>query len=111
MKILITGKSGQLGRALCDQLRTGHEIKATDRDELDISDEKAVNEFITTVAPDVIINAAAYIAVDLAENEANNCWAVNAQGPVHLAKAAACIGARLIYFSTDDVFDGLSTTP
>ena len=111
MKILITGKSGQLGRALCDQLRAGHEVAATDRNELDIRDEKAVNKFITSMAPDAIINAAAYTAVDLAETEASDCWAVNAQGPVHLARAATQRGTRLIHFSTDYVFDGLAITP
>ena len=90
MKILITGKTGQLGRALFQQLRPDHEVKTTDRNELDIRDEKSVNKFISTVAPDVIINAAAYTAVDLAETEVNDCWAVNAQGPVNLAQAAAC---------------------
>ena len=78
MKILITGKKGQLGRALFQQLRQDHEVKTTDRNELDICDEKSVNKFISNVAPDVIINAAAYTAVDLAETEVNNCWAVNA---------------------------------
>ena len=83
MKILITGKTGQLGRALFQQLHPDHEVKITDRCELDIRNEQSVNKFISTMAPDVIINAAAYTAVDLAETEADDCWAVNAQGPAY----------------------------
>ena len=111
MKILITGKSGQLGRALVNELRAGQDVTATDRDELDIRDKETVNKLVTTVAPDVIINAAAYTSVDLAESEIPNCWSVNAKGPDHLARAAAQKGAQLIHFSTDYVFDGRANIP
>ena len=106
MKILITGKKGQLGRALSDQLCPAYKVTTSDRNDLDICNEKSVNEVIRTLTPDIIINAAAYTAVDLAETHASDCWAANAQGPLYLARAAAYTKARLIHFSTDYVFDG-----
>ena len=111
MKILITGKKGQLGRALSDQLCPAYKVTTSDRNDLDICNEKSVNEVIRTLTPDIIINAAAYTAVDLAETHASDCWAANAQGPLYLARAAAYTRAQLIHFSTDYVFDGQAKTP
>jgi len=109
MRILVTGKSGQLGRALLQELADHTEVVPTDRKELDISDQTAVLNRVSDIQPDVIINAAAYTAVDQAETDTGKCDEVNLLGPFYLAQSAGEIGARLIHFSTDYVFDGQST--
>ena len=112
MKILVTGADGQLGRCLQDQLaQTQHTWIACNRDSLNITDALAVNAKVNDFKPDVIINAAAYTAVDKAENDEENAWAINAHAVGYLAAAANLVGARLLHVSTDYVFDGSATSP
>lgn len=106
MKLLITGAGGQLGRALARTLSRTHAIVALDRQALDLTDPAAISEALARHAPEVVLNAAAYTAVDRAESEPAAAFAVNATAPGLLAEAAAARGAVLIHFSTDYVFDG-----
>ncbi|MDX3895149.1 dTDP-4-dehydrorhamnose reductase [Pusillimonas sp.] len=111
LKILITGAQGQLGRTL-QQLSPPHwAVTALGSGQLDITDAKAVREQVKALRPDLVINAAAYNAVDRAEQERERAFAVNAQGPLSLARAANEAGARLVHVSTDYVFDGRSDRP
>lgn len=105
-KFLITGAHGQVGYCLTQQLQGKHEILAVDRDELDITDERAVKKAIEDFCPNVIINAAAHTAVDRAETEVVLSEAINVKGPKYLAKAAKSVGAAILHISTDYVFDG-----
>ena len=112
MKVLITGASGQVGRALIALKPATASILAVTHRELDISDADTVRQAINQSRPDLIINAAAYTAVDLAESQPEQAHAVNALGPKYLAEAAALQGScRLLHVSTDYVFDGLSAVP
>ena len=112
MRVFIPGASGQLGRALLRSVPLGLDVHPATREQLDISDESAVREAVASVRPDLIINAAAYTAVDKAESEPERAAAVNAQGPRYLAQAASHIkGCRLLHISTDYVFDGCATEP
>lgn len=107
MKILITGANGQVGSALC---RLGkfqpYTLIATDSKSLDITNHLAVSNTLTTYSPDVIVNAAAYTAVDRAETECDKANAVNGFAVGHLAERAVSLGIPLIHLSTDYVFDG-----
>ena len=107
-RYLITGAAGMLGRDLQDALH-GRDVTAVDRSELDITDLAAVREAVT--GHDVIINAAAYTAVDAAEEYEAAAYAVNALGPRNLAIGAAAVGAKLVQISTDCVFDGAGNSP
>jgi dTDP-4-dehydrorhamnose reductase len=110
VKVLVTGAAGQVGQALLQSAPPGAELAAFTRGQLDISDPAAVRAAVTAFAPDVILNAAAYTAVDRAETEPALAEAVNAAGPRHLAEAARALPAcRLVHLSTDYVFDGRST--
>jgi dTDP-4-dehydrorhamnose reductase len=111
MKVVITGSDGQLGRALQTSAPTGVELVAVGRQQLDISDGNAVEAFIGSAAPALLINAAAYTAVDKAETETGLAARINAEGPGHLAAACAAKGARFIHVSTDFVFDGVAGIP
>jgi dTDP-4-dehydrorhamnose reductase len=111
MRVLITGANGQLGQELIQSAPAGVEISAFDRDGLDISDKLAVHALLSELKPDVVINAAAYTAVDIAEQEQEIAFAVNADGPRNLAAACNELGARFIHVSTDFVFDGNHSTP
>ena len=106
MKVMITGASGQVGRALIATMPSQFEALALTRAQLDISDERAVHAAVLGFEPQVIINAAAYTAVDRAETEPQIADAINHRGPLNLARAAASVGARLLHISTDYVFDG-----
>lgn len=108
MKILITGSKGQLGLELVKQLKIKglYKIIDTDRDELDIVDIDNVNEFILSSKPDVVINCAAYTAVDLCETDIENAYKINAIGPRNLAIACEKVNAKFVQVSTDYVFDG-----
>ena len=112
-KILVTGSNGQLGREL--QACTGDlpflEFIFTDRNNLDITDKKAVLHWFTTYQPAWIINCAAYTAVDRAEQERDEAFLINATAPGILAAAAEQFNCRMIHISTDYVFDGASDTP
>ncbi len=111
MKVLVTGAGGQLGRALVAGAPAGAQVVAVDRAALDIADGAAVADRVARDRPDVILNAAAYTAVDRAESEEAQARAINGAAVDHLASAARAIGARLIHVSTDFVFDGASGSP
>ncbi|MEH6457481.1 MAG: dTDP-4-dehydrorhamnose reductase [Cocleimonas sp.] len=108
MKILITGKNGQVGSCLVDLLEAQTELSflALDREELDITDPIQVNKKVIEFQPNIIINAAAYTAVDKAEQECELANAINRYGPQNLAHAANKVNAAIIHISTDYVFDG-----
>ncbi len=111
MTILITGRSGQLGRELCAVLEPVAAIHATDRRTLDLTDPDAIRGRLRAVRPATIINCAAWTAVDAAEHDAATAQRVNADAPGVFAEEARRIGARLIHCSTDFVFDGSLTRP
>lgn len=107
MRILVTGASGQLGYDVERELeRRGIEHLGTSSRELDITDREAVEHLMQSYRPDAVIHCAAYTKVDLAEDEPERCWAVNADGTRNLAAACREIGAKLLYISTDYVFPG-----
>jgi len=108
---MITGAGGQLGQALRTSGPAGADIVALDRAGLDIGDAGAVATQVARIGPDLIINAAAYTAVDRAESEAEAAWRINAAGAGHLAAAAAAGQARFVHVSTDFVFDGSGGGP
>lgn len=106
MRALLTGAEGQLG---CELLRTtplSCEVTACGRSELDITDIEGVDRRVARLKPDLIVNAAAYTAVDRAEREPDRAFQVNAEGARNLSRACMAHGARLIHVSTDFVFDG-----
>jgi dTDP-4-dehydrorhamnose reductase len=108
MKILVTGSNGQLGNEI-SKLSQGYPETAflfTDLAELDISDEEAVGQYFFTEKPDVVINCAAYTAVDKAEQEETLAYLVNSKAVGNLARAAAQYNAFLVHISTDYVFEG-----
>lgn len=112
MKVLVTGASGQLGRAVCAELaREGVPTVAAGRREFDLTDQPAVSAFVRKSAPDAIVHCAAYTDVDRAELEPERCMAVNAVGTAHLAHAANSVGAKILLVSTDYVFSGDKQQP
>ena len=107
MKVLVTGANGQVGCELSRRgARKGFEILALDRATLDITDQSAVSKTVSGSEVSVVVNAAAYTAVDQAESEPEVAFAVNCDGPAYLASACAEAGIPLIHISTDFVFDG-----
>jgi dTDP-4-dehydrorhamnose reductase len=106
MKILITGKNGQVGHELMRSLAPLGELVGVDVDEFDLAKPAAIERLLAHVKPDLIVNPAAYTAVDKAESEANLAHAVNAAAPEVLAKYAATKNIPIIHYSTDYVFDG-----
>ena len=112
MKILITGSHGQLGRCLLDRATDyDFQVVAADADVLDITDATTVTAFVHQHQPDIIVNAAAYTAVDKAETERELVIQVNEVGPENLAQVCAELDIPIIHVSTDYVFDGLGITP
>lgn len=113
MKALITGSHGQVGHCLVSQLskRSDIEVIAFDREHLDITNELQVKSVIEKLKPNVIINAAAHTAVDKAETDIDMSYAINRDGPLHLAQSAQKIDALLLHISTDYVFDGDKPLP
>jgi dTDP-4-dehydrorhamnose reductase len=109
--ILLIGKDGQLGRELAAVLPAHGEVVACGRATLDLADPAAIVKAVRDVAPRLIVNAAAYTAVDDAEAQRDTAFAINARAPGILADEAKRTGAVLIHYSTDYVFDGASTTP
>lgn len=109
MRVLIAGKNGQLASALA--ALSGVDAIAQGRDTLDISDQDSVARAVDATAPDVVVNAAAYTAVDKAETEENAAFAVNELGPRLLAEATAERGVPIIHVSTDYVFSGTKSEP
>ena len=113
LKILVTGVKGQLGFDCVRILKErGYcRVLGIDKDELDITDEEAVNRFILEYKPDVIMHNAAWTAVDKAEEMPDLVYKVNALGPKYIATAANKVGAKMFYISTDYVFDGEGIIP
>jgi len=111
MKTLVLGCKGQLGRSLAGTVPEDIEIIGFDLPELDITDAAAVLDICRQRSPDVIVNAAAYTAVEQAESEPELAASINVDGVRNIAAASRDVGARFIHISTDFVFDGESTTP
>ena len=112
MRVFVTGERGQLGYDVCRVLRQrGVDCRGVSSRELNITDRTAVERELRAYAPDAVIHCAAYTAVDKAEDEAEACWRVNAEGTANLASAAAALGCKLLYVSTDYVFAGEGERP
>ena len=111
MKVLLTGRTGQVGSSLVTKLSPLAELIALDRHGLDLRDPRSISRVIDEVRPDVIVNAAAYTAVDRAEQERDAAFETNSRAPGDLARAAKSIDALLVHFSTDYVFDGEKSSP
>ncbi len=111
MKVLLTGKNGQLGFELQHTLPQQIELIAYDSSELDITNDNTVNQLLKKHKPDYVINAAAYTAVDKAESDIETAYAVNRDGSKNLARTCKLINAKLIHISTDFIFDGNKNTP
>ena len=112
MKVLITGSAGQLGTDLVASANhAGLDVIATSHADLDITDRNLVSQKIANAAPEAIIHAAAWTAVDACESDIKKAMAINSDGTANVANAARQIGARVIYISTDYVFDGTKATP
>jgi dTDP-4-dehydrorhamnose reductase len=107
MKLLVIGSKGQLGWELCRQAKErGHDLIPLDLPEFDITNKSAVFDEVSQSRADLVVNAAAYTAVDKAESEIDMAFAVNRDGPSYLASACAGVHIPLIHISTDYVFDG-----
>ena len=111
MRILLTGSNGQVGSALLPALAPLGEVRAFDRQGLDLRDLQSIRSTMAEVKPGIIINAAAYTAVDRAEREKELAFEVNVRAVEELARQAKSLDALLIHFSTDYVFDGEKRTP
>ncbi|MDJ0732406.1 MAG: dTDP-4-dehydrorhamnose reductase [Crocosphaera sp.] len=110
-KILLTGSDGQVGQDLQQTLIKIGEVIATNRQQLDLTSQNNIRKVIQETQPDIIVNSAAYTAVDKAESEADLAFAINGIAPAIIAEEAQKIGAFLLHISTDYVFDGKKNTP
>jgi dTDP-4-dehydrorhamnose reductase len=110
-RILLTGKNGQIGSELLRLLRGIGEVVAPDRHELDLVNSENIRKVLQRVRPQLIVNAAAYTKVDAAETDEANAYAINANAPAVLAEEAKKLGAALVHYSTDYVFDGSKAAP
>lgn len=112
MKVLVTGAAGQLGTDVVSLFEeAGHSVIACDRNTLDITNQYSCFFAINEYKPDTVIHCAAYTAVDLAEQEVDAAYTVNAVGTRNMVIASERVGAKFCYISTDYVFDGLSERP
>jgi len=111
MKILIIGSGGQLGTDCISVLKNQHRVTAVDYPEIDITSRQSVAEICKTAKPEIIINCAAFTAVDACETEREAAWKVNAEGPRIISETIKAAGGRLIHISTDYVFDGNKPVP
>ena len=111
VKIFVVGANGQLGSDVVRLLSPTVDVTARVMDELDVTDRAALREAIEDSHPEVVVNCAAYTAVDRAETEQDAAYRVNVLGARNVAQAAQRVGARVVYFSTDYVFDGTATEP
>jgi dTDP-4-dehydrorhamnose reductase len=111
MRILLTGPTGQVGSALAQTLPGIGELIAADRSKIELAKAETIRRAVRDAKADVIVNAAAYTAVDQAEKEEALAMAVNRDGPAILAEEAKKTGALLVHFSTDYVFDGEKSSP
>ncbi len=110
-KVLLTGKNGQVGWELQRTLAPLGEVIAADRRTMDLSDPDSIRGAIRGIKPDLIVNAAAYTAVDQAESEPEPAMAINGMAPGIMAEEAKRLGAAIVHFSTDYVFDGAKQGP
>ncbi len=111
MKVLVTGSAGQLGVDVASRLDATHLVTPLSRGQLDISDLTAVRDAMDAIRPEVVVNCAAWTAVDECEADPERAFLINASGPGNLCDAARTSGARIIHVSTDFVFDGTKATP
>lgn len=112
MKVVVTGAKGQLGMDLVNLLASKrYDVYGYGRNELDVTNFHQVKQVISEVKPDVVIHAAAYTKVDQAESEPDQAFLINAYGTRNVAVASEEVGAKLVYISTDYVFDGKATIP
>ena len=112
MKVLVTGVKGQLGYDVVKELESrGHEAVGLDIDEMDITDEAAVNKVIHEVAPGAVIHCAAWTAVDKAEQFPDKVYEVNALGAKYIAEACKHLKSKMVFISTDYVFEGVGDVP
>jgi dTDP-4-dehydrorhamnose reductase len=106
MRLLLTGKNGQVGFELQRAIAPLGEVAALDRTVCDLENEASIREAVRQFKPDVIVNPAAYTAVDKAESEESRAYAINARAPAILGEEATRLGALVVHYSTDYVFDG-----
>lgn len=112
MKVLVTGVKGQLGHDVVNELeKRGHTAIGVDIDEMDITDAASVERVIKGAAPEAVIHCAAYTAVDAAEDNEDLCRRVNAGGTANIARVCRELNCKLMYISTDYVFNGQGTRP
>ena len=112
MKVLVTGVKGQLGYDVVNELKKrGHEAVGTDVEEMDITDAAKVREILTQENPDAVVHCAAYTAVDAAEDNEEICRRINAEGTENIAKVCHELDCKLLYVSTDYVFNGEGERP
>lgn len=111
LKILLTGKNGQVGSELQHCLPRLGDVVALGREEMDLADTNGIRSFVRRLRPQLIVNAAAYTAVDRAETQRGLAHAINAEAPAVLAEEAKKVGAALVHYSTDYVFDGRKNGP
>jgi dTDP-4-dehydrorhamnose reductase len=111
IKVMLTGKDGQLGRALLEKIPAGIEVVALGRQDLDLSNKESCHNAVLEYRPDWVLNAGAYTAVDRAESEPDLAMAVNAVAPEAFAQALGEVGGRLLQVSTDFVFNGTQAHP
>ncbi len=112
MKVLVTGVKGQLGYDVVKELtKRNHEAVGVDIEEMDITDFSAVEKVLTAVNPDAVIHCAAWTAVDAAEDNADKVMKINVDGTANIAKVCKAIDAKMVYISTDYVFDGTGEAP
>ncbi|HHY82422.1 MAG TPA: dTDP-4-dehydrorhamnose reductase [Clostridiales bacterium] len=112
IKVMVTGAKGMLGYDVMERLsELGIDCIGVDREDFDITDREKTLEYIHGIKPDVAVHCAAYTDVDRAEEERDRCWAVNVLGTRNIAEACKAVDARMVYISTDYVFDGKGTQP
>lgn len=112
MKVFVTGVKGQLGHDVVNELeKRGHTAIGVDIEEMDITDKDAVKRVITQASPEAVIHCAAYTAVDAAEEQAELCHRVNGLGTENIAEVCKELNCKLMYISTDYVFNGQGTRP
>lgn len=110
-RVLIIGANGLVGRAIKEAFETEYEVHAVDKDEVDVTIYNSVKRVIKGLSPQVVVNAAGFSDVDACERKSQLAFAVNAEGAKNVAKAASLVKAKMVYISSDYVFDGKKDTP